>query len=255
MVANCPAAARADSVLSPQSMVRCPIQPRPPRTHCPHAGTPARARACAPGIPPPHPLGRQRIEKGRKLREAGVESKNRCHACGEPKRGHICYQKLRGGPQVDLGSAGISGMQVRRMNPDALRIAHQLAPPAVASQLHSLPANHPLAHQQQMPHGMPPPGRPPPPRRTRSQSLIDLAAAAGIPQPGGHSSQMAGHHSGGHHSGYYGGGSSSLFPPPDALSREASGHAGYPALTVRAPPSHRAGLRPRSACARPARAG
>eukprot|EP00962_Isochrysis_galbana_P019238 scaffold5601_cov104-Isochrysis_galbana.AAC.2 len=79
---------------------------------------------------------RQRIEKGRKLREAGVESKNRCvphppsrarppvggpphpfppalhpaqpppppprrcHACGEPKRGHICYQKLRGGPQA-----------------------------------------------------------------------------------------------------------------------------------------------------------
>jgi len=47
---------------------------------------------------------RQRIEKGRKLREAGIESKNRCHACGEPKRGHICYQKLRGGPQVELRS-------------------------------------------------------------------------------------------------------------------------------------------------------
>ena len=28
----------------------------------------------------------QRIEKGRKLREAGIESKNRCHACGLPKR-------------------------------------------------------------------------------------------------------------------------------------------------------------------------
>ena len=46
----------------------------------------------------------QRIEKGRKLREAGVESKNRCHACGQPKRGHVCYAKLNGGPQVDVRS-------------------------------------------------------------------------------------------------------------------------------------------------------
>ena len=44
----------------------------------------------------------QRIEKGRKLREEGADLKNRCHACGQPKRGHICYAKLRGGPQVDL---------------------------------------------------------------------------------------------------------------------------------------------------------
>lgn len=44
----------------------------------------------------------QRIEKGRKLREEGSNLKNRCHACGEPKRGHICYAKMRGGPQVDL---------------------------------------------------------------------------------------------------------------------------------------------------------
>lgn len=42
----------------------------------------------------------QRIEKGRKLREAGVESKNRCHACGLPKRGHVCTAKLGGGPKV-----------------------------------------------------------------------------------------------------------------------------------------------------------
>ena len=44
----------------------------------------------------------QRIEKGRKLREEGQELKNRCHACGEPKRGHICKARLRGGPQVDV---------------------------------------------------------------------------------------------------------------------------------------------------------
>ena len=42
----------------------------------------------------------QRIEKGKKLRAAGKESKNRCHACGQPKRGHICYAKIRGGPKV-----------------------------------------------------------------------------------------------------------------------------------------------------------
>ena len=38
----------------------------------------------------------QRIENGRKLRESGVESKNRCHACGEPRRGHVCLAKLSG---------------------------------------------------------------------------------------------------------------------------------------------------------------
>ena len=42
----------------------------------------------------------QRIEKGRKLREKGQVSKNRCHACGQPKRGHVCYAKMRGGPKV-----------------------------------------------------------------------------------------------------------------------------------------------------------
>merc|ERR1711907_24192 len=45
----------------------------------------------------------QRIEKGRKMREKGPTQKmNRCHLCNQPKRGHICYAKLRGGPQVDV---------------------------------------------------------------------------------------------------------------------------------------------------------
>jgi len=44
----------------------------------------------------------QRIEKGRKLREAGKESKNRCHSCGQLKRGHVCYAKMAGGPQVQI---------------------------------------------------------------------------------------------------------------------------------------------------------
>jgi len=55
----------------------------------------------------------QRIEKGRKLREAGKESKNRCHACGQLKRGHVCTAKMRGGPQVDLvGVAGAAATPV-----------------------------------------------------------------------------------------------------------------------------------------------
>jgi len=44
----------------------------------------------------------QRLEKGRKMREQGLETRNRCHACGQPKRGHICYAKASGGPQVTI---------------------------------------------------------------------------------------------------------------------------------------------------------
>ena len=35
----------------------------------------------------------QRIAEGRKMREEGKESKNLCHACGMPKRGHVCEAK------------------------------------------------------------------------------------------------------------------------------------------------------------------
>jgi len=37
----------------------------------------------------------QRIDKGRKLRDEGHQSKNRCNICGEPKRGHVCFEKIR----------------------------------------------------------------------------------------------------------------------------------------------------------------
>jgi len=37
----------------------------------------------------------QRIEKGRKLQEEGKIFKNRCPVCGQPKRGHVCFAKLR----------------------------------------------------------------------------------------------------------------------------------------------------------------
>lgn len=50
----------------------------------------------------------QRIEKGRKQREAGVVSKNRCHACGQPKRGHVCLAKLGGGPNIAMGPPSVT---------------------------------------------------------------------------------------------------------------------------------------------------
>jgi len=80
----------------------------------------------------------QRIEKGRKLRESGVESKNRCHACGQPKRGHVCYAKLNGGPQVAVGGvsvkpsiAGLGGLAGAPM-------ANFMPPPAPRTNLKDL---------------------------------------------------------------------------------------------------------------------
>jgi hypothetical protein len=37
----------------------------------------------------------QRIDKGRRLRDSGMEFKNRCQQCGEPKRGHVCFARMR----------------------------------------------------------------------------------------------------------------------------------------------------------------
>lgn len=48
----------------------------------------------------------QRIEKGRKLREAGHESKNRCQRCGHPKRGHVCTAKLKMRTELAPGLLG-----------------------------------------------------------------------------------------------------------------------------------------------------
>mmetsp|Transcript_339 Transcript_339/g.1091 ORF Transcript_339/g.1091 Transcript_339/m.1091 type:complete len:419 (-) Transcript_339:312-1568(-) len=173
----------------------------------------------------------QRIEKGRKLREAGIESKNRCHACGEPKRGHICYQKLRGGPQVELRSPapmGIGG--VRRVNPEALRHMYPQmgqpmggALPAVVTGVttNAFPAVGPIG-------GL----APPPPRRTRSQERIYLEQQGYFPQP-----QPAGR---GQH--YYSGGSS-LFPPAQPFAAQAGAEVGGSSSGLQPPPvdvSHRA---------------
>lgn len=37
----------------------------------------------------------QRIQKGIQMRERGAVMKNKCHSCGQPKRGHICTAKAR----------------------------------------------------------------------------------------------------------------------------------------------------------------
>ena len=37
----------------------------------------------------------QRIQKGIQMRERGDVIKNKCHSCGELKRGHICKAKVR----------------------------------------------------------------------------------------------------------------------------------------------------------------
>lgn len=36
----------------------------------------------------------QRLESGRKARDAGLSSRNLCHACGEPRKGHSCKAKM-----------------------------------------------------------------------------------------------------------------------------------------------------------------
>ncbi len=73
----------------------------------------------------------QRIEKGRKAREAGHEMKNRCHACGMPKRGHVCMAKMRGGPRVEEAS----GVRANPANPAP--IADAAMPPLRRSRSNS----------------------------------------------------------------------------------------------------------------------
>ena len=77
----------------------------------------------------------QRIEKGRKLRAAGMESKNRCHACGQPKRGHVCWAKLQGGPKVRVPrGARRSSLRGRRADaPPLLCPQVDIQPPVAAS--------------------------------------------------------------------------------------------------------------------------
>jgi hypothetical protein len=36
-----------------------------------------------------------RIEKGQRLQEEGYKSNARCKVCGQPRRGHVCFERLR----------------------------------------------------------------------------------------------------------------------------------------------------------------
>jgi len=55
----------------------------------------------------------QRIDKGRRLREAGHESKNRCQQCGKPKRGHVCMARLKNrGESGELAAMALKQWEV-----------------------------------------------------------------------------------------------------------------------------------------------
>ena len=55
----------------------------------------------------------QRIDKGRRLREAGHESKNRCQQCGKPKRGHVCMARLKNrGESGELAAIALKQWEV-----------------------------------------------------------------------------------------------------------------------------------------------
>lgn len=75
----------------------------------------------------------QRLEKGRKMREEGRETRNRCHACGQPKRGHICYAKASGGPQVTITNPIVGAS--RAASPTAPATFGGPYPPALHSQV------------------------------------------------------------------------------------------------------------------------
>jgi len=92
----------------------------------------------------------QRIEKGRLLREKGTEGqdfKNRCLACGQHKRGHICQAKMnqpqaiaeedekdnRFGNIVQTGEGSGSGLvPLSRMGPTDSALSRMAPEPAVS---------------------------------------------------------------------------------------------------------------------------
>jgi len=83
----------------------------------------------------------QRIEKGRKLREAGHESKNRCQRCGHPKRGHVCSARLKTRSEVsdtasitsDEVTVDLEVPLVRRASSDAVLFPSEAVAAACAS--------------------------------------------------------------------------------------------------------------------------
>ena len=59
----------------------------------------------------------QRIQKGVQMRERGAVMKNKCHTCGEPKRGHICKAKARISGLVNVAQMTDEEIEAVRNNP------------------------------------------------------------------------------------------------------------------------------------------
>ena len=113
----------------------------------------------------------QRIEKGIKLaNDPNAELKNRCHACGELKRGHSCKAKRGGGPQVDL--------------PSLTAKQRQPPPPAVHGGFNFGGLTVPTMMMPGAPNYAPPPGPSyhPSLKRTRSGSRLVPAEPTAQPQ-------------------------------------------------------------------------
>ena len=77
-----------------------------------------------------------RIEKGRKMRESGTRGRNMCHACWQPKKGHICTAKLDGGPHV-IQQMAVDDRSVQPMG--GYGVAQQGAVPRVATPSETAP--------------------------------------------------------------------------------------------------------------------
>ena len=110
----------------------------------------------------------QRIEKGRKLREDGFETKNRCHRCGEPRRGHTCKAKLAevAIPGVD-DQAGTNPLLLTNQGPAVTAAAAAAALPIPPPPFVSVATAPPSSH-------LPEPGDPLSLRRTRSASKLPI---------------------------------------------------------------------------------
>ena len=53
------------------------------------------------------------MEKAQELKSTRrADAGYRCRRCGQPKRGHICPAKMRGGPQVDLPTQPPGGLML-----------------------------------------------------------------------------------------------------------------------------------------------
>jgi len=117
----------------------------------------------------------QRMENGRKIRESGVESRNRCHACGLPRRGHVCLAKLASGSPRPSASPPSSSLSAA----DAAAVPMHPAQLAAAQQRRSLEAR-----SSEVPTGRQP--RPAVPRRPASRPSASAASSASTPLGGLH---------------------------------------------------------------------